>query len=316
MNMTKTKKATAVLKEYGLLFVMALLVVIVAIIQPLFLNYNNILNIMRQISVLGIVSLGLTIVIIGGYMDLSVSGTISLVAVVTISLQENFGVAASVGIGLLVGLIIGLINAAIILFVRAGNGESLIITFGTQSVIGAAALLFSKGYSLRAPSESGLRVIGQGTVGPVAISILIFLALAVLLQFFMSRTRYGRCIYLIGGNREACRLSAIPTAFYVALVYVISGVMAAMAGIVLCARTMSATPTMGTGYDMDAIMAVVIGGTSLAGGKGSAFKTIAGVLLVGVMTNALNIIGVTSNMQFIVKGCIMVIAVWIDSRKN
>jgi len=309
-------KIGAILRSYGLLLAMAALALVVAVIQPRFLSGDNILNIMRQLSVLGIVSLGMTIIIIGGYMDLSISGTISLVAVVVISMQQYTSAALSVVTGLVIGVVVGIVNAAVVLLVKAGNGESLILTFGMQTVLQATALLYAKGYSIKAPEGSSFRLIGQGTVGFLASPVLIFLALALILQLMMSKTRSGRSIYLTGGNKEAARLCGIPVSWYIGGMYVITGLMAAAGAIVLSSRTMSATPTMGTGYEMDAIMAVVIGGTSLKGGQGSVTKTILGVVLVGVMSNALNIIGVTPYMQSIVKGMIMIAAVWLDSKKT
>jgi ribose transport system permease protein len=308
--------AVELLKNYGLLLGMAAFSLAVAVMEPKFLQSNNILNIMRQTSVLGVVSLGMTIVIIGGYIDLSISGLISLIAVVVITLQHTLGSWLPIGIGLLLGAAVGLVNALIILFIRAGNGEALIMTFGTQLLLQAAALIYSKGFSVKAPENSGFRMIGQGRVGFLAVSIVIFLSLALILQFFMKKTRPGRSIHLIGGNKTAAVLSGIPADFYICLIYILMGLLAAAGAVILTSRTMSATPTMGTGYEMNAIMAVVIGGTSLKGGQGSILKTIIGVVLVGVMNNALNILGVSSYLQGVVQGPIIMLAVLLDGLRN
>jgi ribose/xylose/arabinose/galactoside ABC-type transport system permease subunit len=318
MGKTVIQKSSLVeiMKNYGLLLGMAIFSLTVALIEPKFLQSNNILNIMRQTSVLGVVSLGMTIVIIGGYIDLSISGLISLVAVVVISLQHVMGSWLPIGIGLLLGALVGLINAGIILFIKAGNGEALVMTFGTQLLLQAAALIYSKGFSVKAPDNSGFRMIGQGRIGFLAVSIVIFLSLALILHFVMSKTRSGRSIYLIGGNKTAAILCGIPANLYVCVMYILTGLLAAAGAIILTSRTMSATPTMGTGYEMNAIMAVVIGGTSLKGGQGSVVKTILGVILVGVMNNAMNILGVTSYLQGVVQGPIIMLAVLLDGLKN
>jgi ribose transport system permease protein len=316
-NITKRDNPIpASVKNYGLLLGMAAFSLVVAIIEPKFLQSNNILNIMRQISVLGVVSVGMTIVIIGGYIDLSISGIVSLTAVVIISLQHTMGPWLPIGIGLVLGVLAGLVNAGIILFIRAGNGEALAITFGTQLLLQAASLIYSKGFSVKAPESSGFRMIGQGRLGFLAVSIIIFLSLALILNFFMRKTRPGRSIYLIGGNKTAASLCGISTNLYVCLMYILSGLLAAAGAVILTSRTMSATPTMGTGYEMNAIMAVVIGGTSLKGGQGSVAKTILGVVLVGIMNNALNILGVTSYLQGVVQGLIIMLAVLLDGLKN
>jgi ribose transport system permease protein len=304
------------LKNYGLLLGMAAFSLAVAVIEPKFLQSNNILNIMRQISVLGVVSLGMTIVIIGGYIDLSISGLISLTAVVVINLQHTMGAWLPVAIGLVLGAFTGLLNALIILFIRAGNGEALIMTFGTQLLLQAAALVYSKGFSIKAPENSGFRMIGQGRIGFLAISIIVFITLALILHLFMKKTRPGRSIHLIGGNKTAAMLCGISANLYICLIYILGGLLAAAGAIILTSRTMSATPTMGIGYEMNAIMAVVIGGTSLKGGQGNVIKTIIGVVLVGIMNNALNILGVSSYLQGVVQGPIIMIAVLLDGLRN
>jgi ribose transport system permease protein len=318
MEKTAGKKIPVIdfLKNYGLLLGMAVFSLTAALIEPKFLQSNNILNIMRQTSVLGVVSLGMTIVVIGGYIDLSISGLISLIAVVVINLQHTMGAWLPIGIGLVLGAFVGLLNAAIILFIRAGNGEALIVTFGTQLLLQAAALIYSKGFSVKAPENSSFRMIGQGRIGFLAVSIIIFLTLAFILQFFMKKTRPGRSIHLIGGNKTAAALCGIPADLYICLTYILMGLLAAIGAIILTSRTMSATPTMGVGYEMNAIMAVVIGGTSLKGGQGSIVKTIIGVVLVGIMNNALNILGVSSYLQGVVQGPIIMLAVLLDGLRN
>jgi ribose/xylose/arabinose/galactoside ABC-type transport system permease subunit len=312
----KSKGIIELLQNYGLLLGMAFFSLAVAVMEPKFLQSNNVLNIMRQISVLGVVSVGMTIVIIGGYIDLSISGLVSLIAIVVIGLQHTLGSWMPIGIGLVLGAAAGLFNAMLILFVRAGNGEALILTFGTQLLFQAAALIYSKGFSIKAPENSGFRMIGQGRIGFLAVSIVIFISIALLLHFFMRKTRPGRSMYLIGGNKTAAVLCGIPVNFYVILMYVLTGLLSAAGAVILTSRTMSATPTMGTGYEMNAIMAVVIGGTSLKGGKGSIAKTIFGVILVGIMNNALNILGVNSYLQGVIQGPIIMLAILLDGLKN
>jgi ribose/xylose/arabinose/galactoside ABC-type transport system permease subunit len=300
--------------DHGLLITLFLTVAAITIASPVFLSYPNVINILRQISVLGIVSLGMTIVIISGYIDLSVGSTLSVTGIIAVLLQGSVGVAAAALIAVVSGVLIGILNGLLVVGFRASNGESLMLTFGTQTMLQAAALLLTGGYTLRILPGSHYTVIGQGFISVFPVPVLLFLFMAVALDFCLRRLRFGRYVYLVGANGEASRLAGIRVRNYKIAVYAVAGGLAAAGAIILTSRTNGATPVAGSGYELDAIMAVVIGGTSLAGGRGSIAKTVMGVVIIGLISNALNIIGVSPYNQSIFKGVIITAAVWLDSR--
>jgi len=296
------------------------LVVVTIILQPNFLSSANMTNIMRQFGPLSLVSLGMTLVIIGGFIDLSVSGTLSLVAIVTISLIDPIGQGPALFVGLLVGAFCGLLNSLLLLSSGAlTQAEALFITFGMQLVYGAAALIISGGATQHMRNVKGdksvFNAIGQGTVSILTVSFLIFLVCLGLLYFFQSKTFMGRTINLTGGNKTAARLCGLPISTAIIIIYTLSGLMAGLGGIVLFSRVTTASPVLGAGYETNAILSVVVGGTSLKGGKGSVLRTVVGTLLIILMSNCLNLLGVSSFTQNVVKGLILVIAIWLDNRK-
>ncbi|MEI8093765.1 MAG: ABC transporter permease [Spirochaetales bacterium] len=314
-------KIGSFLKDY-LVFVMILgLALVTAIIQPKFISPANLVNIMRQFGPLILVSLGMTFVIVGGFIDLSVAGTINLVAVVTISLIDPLGQVGALATGLVLGSICGALNAVLILTGGATTqAEALFITFGMSTVYSSVALIYSGGstfhfWDLKAPPDI-FEAIGAGSLGPLSISFVIFLFALAVLWVFHTKTAAGRAISLTGGNKTAARLSGVPTNRSIVLIYTIAGFMAAMGAIVLFSRITTAAPVIGAGFETNAILAVVVGGTTLKGGKGSVLRTVMGVLLVILLNNCLNLLGVSSYMQWAARGAILVFAIWLDNRKE
>jgi len=309
------------LKDY-LVFIMILgLAVVTAIIEPKFISSANLVNIMRQFGPLILVSLGMTFVIIGGFIDLSVAGTINLVAVVTISLIDPLGQAGALMAGLVLGSICGVLNAVLILTGGATTqAEALFITFGMSTVYSAIALIYSGGSTMHfwdlKEAPTMFETIGAGSVGPLSVSFVIFLVSLAALWVFHTKTAAGRAISLTGGNKTAARLSGVPVSRSIVLIYTIGGFMAALAAIVLFSRVTTASPVIGAGFETNAILAVVVGGTTLKGGKGSVLRTVMGVLLVIVLNNSLNLLGVSSYMQWAARGAILVFAIWLDNRKE
>jgi ribose transport system permease protein len=323
MQETKTiiKTGAALLRDYLVLVMIVALVAITAIVQPKFMSGANLVNIMRQFGPLIMVSLGMTFVIIGGFIDLSVAGTINLVAVVTISLIQPLGQVPALLIGLTIGAVCGALNSVLILTSGAlTQAEALFITFGMSTVYSAIALLYSHGSTMHfwdiSRSKSLFEAIGGGSLGPLSISFVIFLVCLALLWVFHSKTSEGRAIGLTGGNKTAARLAGIRVSRAIVVIYTICGFMAGVGAIVLFSRITTAAPVIGAGYETNAILSVVVGGTTLKGGKGSVLRTVMGVFLVILLSNCLDLLGVSSYMQYAVKGAILVFAIWLDNRKQ
>ena len=306
-------------KDYLVLVAILLIIALTVIVEPNFMTTANLTNIMRQFGPLVMVSLGMTFVILGGFIDLSVAGTISLVAVVTITMIELVGQIPAIFIGLGVGILCGYLNSLLVLSSGATTqAEALFITFGMSTVFSALALLYSGGSTQHMRSltrdTSIIESLGQGSVGFFSVSFLVFLACLLVLWIFQSKTRMGRAICLTGGNKTAAYLCGVPVNRSIMLIYTISGLMAAISAIILFSRITTASPVIGAGYETNAILAVVVGGTSLKGGKGSVLRTVMGVLLVILMSNCLNLLGVTPYLQVVLKGFILVVAIWLDNR--
>jgi ribose transport system permease protein len=292
-----------------------------AIMEPKFLSAANLNNVMRQFGPLIMVALGMTFVIIGGFIDLSVAGIMSLVAVVTLSLIDPLGQLPALIIGLCLGTFCGLFNSILLLVSGAmTQAEALFITYGTSVLYGALALILSGGSTKQMRFLKGdisiFQGIGSGSIGFLSISFAIFLFALMILYVFQNKTYMGRSICLTGGNKTAARLAGIPINRSIMYIYTISGFMAALGAIVLFSRVTTASPVIGKGYETNAILAVVVGGTTLVGGKGSVLRTVLGTMLVILMSNCLNLLGVSVYMQYMMKGAILVLAIWLDSRKQ
>lgn len=307
--------------NYLVLVAIILLVLITMLVEPNFVSYGNMTNIMRQFGPLSLVALGMTFVIIGGFIDLSVAGIFSLVAVVTLSLIEPLGQWPALLIGLLLGAFCGFINSALIITAGAlSQAEALFITFGMSLVFGALALMRTGGAVLNMRDverdKSVFEAVGQGTVGIFTVSFLLFLGLLTVLYFFQSKTIMGRAVCLTGGNKTAAGLAGLPVKKTIVIIYTLSGLMAALGAITQFSRVTTAAPVMGKGFETNAILAVVVGGTSLRGGKGSVLRTVLGTLLIILMSNCLNLLGVTPFMQNVTKGVILILAIWLDNRRG
>ncbi len=306
------------LRNYVLIAILALIVVTM-LVEPNFMTFANLINIMRQFGPLVMVSLGMTFVIIGGFIDLSVAGTISLVAVVTVTLIDPIGQVPAILVGLGVGALCGYVNSLLVLSSGAlTQAEALFITFGMSTVYSAIALMYSGGSTKHMRFLKGdtsvIEALGQGSVGIFSVSFLVFLVCLAVLWVFQTQTRMGRAICLTGGNKTAAHLCGVPVSRSIIAIYTISGFMAAIGAIILFSRITTASPVIGAGYETNAILAVVVGGTTLKGGKGSVLRTVMGVLLVILMSNCLNLLGVTPYMQVVTKGAILVLAIWLDNR--
>ena len=305
-----------------LLFLFALMVVF-SLAEPRFLSPLNLLNVMRQISITGLIALGMTFVILTGGIDLSVGSVVALAGLVaaalskgssgnTLSLEEVVAVGSPVwvaaGAAVLVGLAAGLIQG---LAITRLNVPPFVVTLGGLSAFRGAALLYSGGGPISA-FDADYRYWGQGRVAGVPVPVLIFVALAVLCTVVLRRTRFGRHVYAVGGNVEAARLSGLDVRAITLSVYVIVGLFAGLAGFVLSSRLNSAEAVAGTGYELTVIASVVIGGTSLFGGVGGIAGTMVGAALIGVLLNGLVLLNVSPYVTQIIVGSIIVLAVAFD----
>ncbi|WP_313151790.1 ABC transporter permease [Lacrimispora sp.] len=299
-------------REYGVVIGFILLCVVISFATPAFATQKNILNLLRQSSIIGIIATGMTFVIISGSFDISVGAVAALSGAVTMKLitmgngvPVAIAVLAALGISAVVGLINGIAVAKI-------NVPSLIATMAMVSVVKGAMLMFTGGYPITRTIPV-LDTIGNGYVAGIPIPVIIFAAAVAIAFVLLTKTRFGRYVYSVGGNEEASKLNGINVDSYKIKVFVINAVLAALAGIVLVGRMGTASPVAGEGYDMDAIASVVIGGTSVAGGSGSVLKTVIGVLLMSVINNSFNLLGVDMYFQYIFKGLIILIAVGADA---
>jgi len=310
------------LLEYLVFILIVILVIVTAILEPRFLSAQNLTNLMRQFGPLSFVALGMTFIIVGGFIDLSVPGMISLVAMITLGLVDTIGEIPAMLIGLMVGTTLGVINGTVLVTMGATTqAKALFITFGLSQIYRSIALIYTGGF----PMNWGTlfdhpmpvtRAIGSGALGPLPISFWMFLFFLVVLYIFQSRTYLGRAITYTGGNLTAAELGGIPTKRVIIFIYALCGFMVAVGSIVLFSRVSVTVPTIGTFFERDAIMAVVVGGTSLLGGKGSVIRTMMGVSLVILMSNCMNLLGVQTHAQEVVRGGVLVLAIWLDHRRH
>ena len=279
-------------------------------LTPHFLTVSNLLNVAQQTSINAIVAVGMTYVIISGGIDLSVGSIVALSGVVLGALlQGGQPLAVALAAALAVGLACGLLNGAL---VSVGGLPPFIATLGMMSVARGAALVFTEGRPVSGFDE-GFRSLATGSLGFVPAPVVVMIVVYVAAHIVLTRTTFGRYVYAIGGNEEATRLSGVAVRFHKTAIYGVSGVMSAIAAIVLTARLNSAQPIAGTMYELDAIAATVIGGTSLMGGEGTLAGTLVGALIMGVLRNGLNLLGVSSFLQQIVIGGVIVGAVLVDT---
>jgi ribose transport system permease protein len=290
----------------------ALLIIaaVIALLEPQFFTPSNLLNIGRQASVLVIVSCGMTMVILSGAIDLSVGSAVALCSVVGASLATNVGLSAPLTIAAMVslGAVIGAVKGALIAW---GGINSFIVTLGMMTVLRGMALTFTGGYPISGVPDA-VRFLGFGVVGGVPMPLIVAAAVFVLVALILSRTVLGRHIYAIGGNETSSLIAGVPLSLTRLMVFVVSGALCGLAAIVLLGRLGAGLPTAAQGMELDAIAAVILGGSSLFGGRGSVFGTLFGALILAVLQNGLNLMGVNSFIIQILSGVIIILAVLLD----
>ena len=280
------------------------------ILTPHFLTVSNLLNVLEQTSINAVIAVGMTVVILSAGIDLSVGSVLALSGVVMATLlQQGWGTLPAIATGLAIGFGFGALNGVAIAW---GRLPPFIATLGMMSIARGCALLFTEGRPVSG-FDTGFRSIATARLLGIPAPVVITAAVYVAARFVLTSTRFGRYVYAMGGNEEATRLSGVNVRLHKTLVYGVSGLTSAVAAVLLTARLNSAQPIAGIMYELDAIAATVIGGTSLSGGEGGVGGTLIGALIMGVLRNGLNLLGVSSFLQQVVIGLVIVFAVLLDT---
>ncbi len=309
----KAQRRKNFIAKYGSLIALVLMVVIISLIKPRFVSFINLRNMFRLASINGLLAVGMTFVCLTGGIDLSVGAVMGCAGMYSAYFaQESMGQPAIVAIlvGVAMGLVIGIFNGVCVAYLKV---PAFVGTLGSMSIAKSLTFLLTDAKPIPKLSEA-FKFIGGGMVGGVfPIPIIIFAIILAACFLLLYKTRYGRYVFAVGGNANAARVSGINTKRIIASVYVLSGVLSALAGVITSARVTSGVTNTGEGYETDAIAMVVIGGTSLAGGKGRLWGTIVGIMLMICLTNGLDMLGVGAYYQMMVKGFVVILAVMLDS---
>lgn len=306
-------KIKELFKTNAILVIFIILFAIISIAKPeTFLTLRNLINILRQVSVVGIIACGMTMVLISGNMDLSVGSTYSLCLVIPI-LLEPYGIVLQITVAILAGITVGFINGVL---VGKLNANSFIITLGMLSIVQGIAYIISGGKYLQANLETVLLIVGRKNFFNIPVSVYALFIIAIISYLILSKTTFGRKVYLTGSNPFAAYASGINTGNIKMLTFVITGLFCSMGGILSMSLIGTAQPGAGANMEFDVLTAVILGGTSLFGGKGSIFNTIIGVLLLGIVGNSMIMIGIPFSFQLVAKGSILMAAVYYDNLIN
>lgn len=301
-------KNSAFQDSIGLVGIFAILVIFLSIKSPYFLTTDNAVNILVNASVVGIIAIAMTMVIVSGGLDLSVGSVVALTGVAVAQLSHSIPIGGAVAVALLIGLTVGVFNGVAVTKVGI---NPLITTLGTLSIARGLALVFSNGLSQSIDNEAFI-YLGRGKPLGIPTQVLILAVLALLAAWVMRATVFGRSVYAVGGNPQASRLAGIPVSKLQMSVYIISGLAAALGGLVSAAMTGAGAPASAQGIELSVIAAVILGGTSLTGGKGTIWGTMLGVLILGTLNNGLTILNVSSYYQDIARGAVLLLAVALD----
>ncbi len=298
-------------RQLVLLFILLGICLLWTVMTPNFFTFNNIINVIRQASYTSVASIGMTMVIIIGEIDLSAGSLVAVSGLVSAWIFETTNsVVLSIAATILVGVVVGFANG----FLTAkGELPGFIATLASMTILRGLAYILTGGDPISVSDDRYLRL-GTGYVGFLPIPVIIMVVCMIFGSFIMNKTRFGRYIYAVGGNAEASKWSGLNVDKVKILVYLIMGVLTAIAGLIVSARLGSGQPSAGQNFEMDCITAAVVGGTSMSGGKGKLFGTIVGVLLLSVLSNGMTLINVNSYWQQIIKGIIIVVAVLIDTK--
>ena len=314
--MKTNKQLSNYLQKFSIYIVLVVMFIVCSMLSPYFLRSNNLMNIARQLCVGILIAYGEMILIVSGFLDLSVGSVLALSGVLGVSVyKDTRSMLLAILVALLVGVICNLFNAV---FVAQFNVPAFIATLGMQQVARGIALYYTGGANILQLGD--FVDIGQGMVGIVPVPVIIVAVITVIVWYLFNHTRYGRNLYAIGGNRKAAEASGINAKQNIYISYIINGLRAGRAGVIFMARNNSGLPNGAVGYEMTGLTAAIVGGTSFTGGVGTVMGTVAGAFIIGFLENIMNLIGVNAYIQSIIEGAIIVVAVAFDimskSRKS
>jgi len=305
-------KFSTFIKKYGNVFVIIALIIIFTLLNPVFLSVYNFMNIVRQIAMVGIISVGFTFVLIGGGLDLSVGAQIAFMNVCVATMITNWGFSPiiSVIVGLLLTTLIGLFNGYVI---SKTSIPPLIATLAMQTILRGAGYLISGGYPIYGIPD-GIKYLGQGYLfGVIPVPGLILIVIVLLGAFLLNKTYLGRHFYALGSNAEATRLAGINIHLTRTVTYAMLGLLTGLAGLIMLGRVGSAQPNIATNYEMNALTACVIGGVSINGGKGTVFGALLGAIVIGILNNGMSLAGANEYWQMVITGAVLLTVVLFDS---
>ncbi|MBF9648103.1 ABC transporter permease subunit [Streptococcus pseudopneumoniae] len=309
------KNTMKYMSELTTVIALIILMAVITSINSNFLTANNLLNLLLQVTSNALIAFGMTFVILTGGIDLSVGSILALSSALTAGLLgSGMPVTLAILISLILGCILGMMNGLLISY---GKLAPFIVTLATMTIFRGATLVYTNGNPItKGLSDTFLfQFLGQGYIVGIPFPVIIMFIVFIVLYVLLHKTAFGKSVYAIGGNEKAAYISGVKLNKVKIIIYSISGIMASISGLIITSRLSSAQPTAGASYEMDAIAAVVLGGTSLSGGKGRILGTLIGALIIGVLNNGLNIIGVSAFWQQVVKGVVILIAVLIDRFK-
>ncbi|MDD3794685.1 MAG: ABC transporter permease [Lachnospiraceae bacterium] len=304
------KKATNGIKGRAIWVFLVIMIIFFSVTNKNFLTVKNLLNVAKHVSIFGIASVGMTYVILLGGIDLATGSIISFVNIVAAFFMVNMGLnpILAVILSLAASTVIGFLNGIIIAEIKM---PALIVTFASQTIFGGLAYIICNGVPISRFPDAFLKL-GQGYVGPIPIPVIVMAIIFAIGAFILNKTYFGRYFYALGGNEEAAELSGIRVKRVKCLVYSLSGLFAGVAGLVMLARANTGQPNAGVGYEFDVITCVVLGGVSVNGGSGKMSNVIAGVLIIGVLSNGMVLMNISSYLQMVIKGIILLLAVGSD----
>jgi ribose transport system permease protein len=294
--------------RFGIIIILIIFAVALSLLTDRFLTTRNLLNVGRQVSVMSLLSFGILVVVITGNVDLTVGAFMGFVGALFAGWTLHYGLTQAIPMGFGVALVAGTVTGFLS---TRGAGLSVIVTLAMMTIFQGATLLYTDGRPIIGLPDN-LRELGRGYLGPIPWPVVIAVLMAVVIHIMLRYTTFGRELYAIGGNQEAARLSGIPVKWRIITGFIISASLSALAALILIARVSSAQPTAGVGDELNAVGAVLIGGASLNGGAGTVVGTIAGVLILGMISNGLNLLQVNPFYQYIIKGLIILFAILMD----
>ncbi|MCQ2508444.1 MAG: ribose ABC transporter permease [Dorea sp.] len=313
--MEKNKKNVGeILQDYGAFIALGALVIGIGLVSPEFRTGSNFLSLLRQSSINGLIAFGMTGVILTGGIDLSVGSTLAISTAVCASMIAN-GIPAA--IAMLAALVLGTLLGAVSGFlITKGRLQPFIATLITMSVYRGATMIYTDGKPISGLGDHFvLKFIGKGNIAAIPFPAILLLIVFAIFFFVLNKTTFGRKVYAVGSNAKCAQLVGVNINKTKLIIYSVSGLMASLSGLILLSRLNSAQPTLGTGYEMDAIAATALGGTSMSGGRGRITGTLVGVLIIAVLNNGLNILGVSSYYQDVIKGIVILVAVLSDRKR-